>query len=250
MLKEFFYIDRDLLLMYFAQLPPEDRLTFRREYRTDLELELSLTPKIGTKRQRPDLPDSIPVALASFLGPWLEAHETIGDTVLINEHFIAREFEIGYTRLPRGILVAFPREGGRNRMRKFGGSFVILGDSANCNHQWNRPISGRSDASTMERLYAVWEDICFNRGKDTRGERGKPFRFRGGADGGREDVFQSLMDIECMVRRRCIPARLRGICRVRTRIKGRIPGQTLDHEGELSVLYPLFLERLNDEPGE
>jgi hypothetical protein len=248
-LRDYFYVDPDLLLMYFAQLPPAHRLKFRKEYRVDIDLELSLNPKLATKRQRPQLPDSIPISLAEFVGGWLEANEDTGDPQSLTGDFVAGQFEVRYTRVPLqdgpSVFVAFPAEGSRKRLAQSGDTYVILGDTSNCNHQWNRPASTHSDASALERLQWLWDDVNSHRQKDARGiEEQSSYA---GFLYGRADIFRGLINIERGAWRRLMPARFSGICRVRGWfrsddepkfcVSGTDPGQ-------LCALYPLFLTRM------
>ena len=237
--RDFFYIDDRILRMYFAQLPRKAQMSFRKKHlTTDLEFTLSPTPSMHTKRYRPELPYDASVALALHLESYLQKNEVFSDPETPTEGLVQGTFSVVYTRLAteRGddILIAFPREGIRDRLKRFGKSFYIVGDARKC---WNADGSIESHtpgASALQRLFDVWQDIEENREHDIRGfktpEKGYLWH-----SGGRRNVFSSLCLIEYEFMDKCFPANLKGILKTKTRF--------VDDHQELWALYPIILER-------
>lgn len=54
---DFYYVDEQLLRMYFTLIPEADQATFRsRAFTNQPAFEIGLQPKIQTTRYRPELP--------------------------------------------------------------------------------------------------------------------------------------------------------------------------------------------------
>src|SRR5258708_24723048 len=76
-MRDFFYIDEQLLRMYFTQLPGRERAKFKLDVFVNTpDFELGLSPKVKVERYRPELPDEARVALALFM----EEHLTKGES--------------------------------------------------------------------------------------------------------------------------------------------------------------------------
>src|SRR2546430_12305347 len=114
MFRNFFYIDTDWLRMAFTQLPDREKMAFKHKFRLDFEVELSLTPNITAKKDRPELPEDTSVALVLLIEKYLRKKAKLGNPENLTGEFIEGDFCVRYKRIPgRGddIFFALPTYG-------------------------------------------------------------------------------------------------------------------------------------------
>ena len=223
--------------MCFTQLPSKTKVSFRNDYRVNVELELALTPRIKTVREHPEIPEDTSVALALFIEKFIRGNESVGSPETLEGAFIQGDFNVRYKRIPGGrddIFLAFPKEKARTRIKRLGKSYQIIGESSYCNGGWSRPVSPKASESVLERLISVRDDIWRSKHTDVDGSEAQSdfseFTF------GRDQMFAAMTGLESTESPRCMEGWFRGLCRVRTRFGHQ--------HSELCILYPLFLERI------
>lgn len=195
-MRDFIYIDEQILRMYYTELPKKEQLKFRKGYsRTDIEVILSLPPQIKTKEFRPELPYDAAVALSLFLEDYIRADHQMGNLDTLEGEFVEGVMGARYATIKSkegdDILVAFPQEGIPECIKNLGKSYFLVGDARKYWSARDYPLKEPPGPSALRRLADVFGymqqaipfDICGLR---------PPRNHYGGISGGRAINYTTL----------------------------------------------------------
>lgn len=237
-LRDFYYVDDQMVAMYFTQLPKKARERFHNEYGMIVQpkLEASLTPSIETSRDKLEAPYNTVIAQLKYVEEYIRAHEPLGTIETLQGRFIEGTAVVRCASVttPRGgLLFAFPTEGAYARLEQFRKSYTILGDLDKCWYGVSRPPDKTPDGSTLSRITSVWDYIAMEKSRSNEGVI-RPAPYSEHADR-RAGVLKALLYMERHLGDSALERRFSGIMRIRERFT--------DGTQEHVVLYPLYLEQ-------
>lgn len=237
MLRDFYYVDDQMVQMYFTQLPHKTRERFHKEYSMIVQpkFKASFNPAIETSRDKLDAPYDTVIAQLQYVEEHIREHETLGTIETLQGRFIDGTLVVRCASVttPRGsLLFAFPTEGSYARKEQLTKSYTLLGDLDKCSYAVGRPPDKTPDSSTLSRITSVWNYICMEKSRSNEGVI-TPSLYTEFA-GRRSDVLRALLYMEDHLADSALERRFGGIVKVRERFT--------DGTQEHVVLYPLYLE--------
>lgn len=237
-LRDFYYVDDQLVQIYFTQLPRTVREQFHQDYGSTAELGLkaSWPPSIETKRTKLEAPYSTVIAQLMYVEDQLKASEQVGSLETPRGRFIEGVFSVRYASVRSesgGIFFVYAAEGSSARKAKYGKSFTILGDLSKCWFALGRPPERTPDESTLRRLVGIYDGIRTSKQINASGGNMRPHY--GGFSDGKEGVLKALKFMELYVRDSAVDGTFHGLLIIRDKF--------VDDTAEHYVLYPIYLER-------
>lgn len=234
--KDFYYIDEQLLRMYYTQLPEATQAKFRSRALTNTPMfTLSLSPKFDFGRYRPELPFELRVALALFMEAEIRKLYEVSALESITSKFIVGTFRPlhGVVALPKmlPILVAYPEDGIGAELSRHHRSFVVLGEAAFCWRAWQfKPEHSVADF-VFSRLLDIFQNYRTEKANDVT-DTGEDILYDL-RPGGQDDYLDKLMSILDEYRKHLKCNTFRGMFIRRQVLHNKL--------GVVAVLYPLFL---------
>jgi len=235
-LRDYYYVDDQMVDMYFTQLPHKARARFHQEYGMIVQpkFKASFSPSFESSRDKLEAPYNKVIAQLHYVEEHIRATETLGTLKTLQGKFISDSLNVKCASVttPRGaLLFAFPAEGAEARRERFARSYTLLGDLDKCMHAMGRPPDKTPDSSTLSRVTSVWDYIYMEKSKSNAG-RIRPSPYLEHTDR-RPGVVRALFYMEKHLNDSS-ERTFSGIMKVRE----RFTVGTQEHV----VLYPLYLE--------
>jgi len=238
LLREFYYVDYQMVEMFFTQLPKKARERFHNEYGMIVQpkFKASVLPSVESSRDKLGAPYDSTIAQLRYVEEYIRANETLGDVEKLQGRFIEGTVVVRYASVttPTGsnLLFAFPKEVIYERKEQFMKSYTILGDIDKCWYSSGSPPEKTPDDSTLSRIVSVWDNILIEKSRPDKGVI-RPALYTEFTDR-RQGVLRALQYMEQHLENFALERTFSGIMKVRE----RFTGETHEHV----VLYPLYLE--------
>src|SRR5260370_24108697 len=235
--RDFYYVDEQLLRMYYSQLSEATQAKFRnRAFTDEPSFSIGLQPKIDFGRYRAQLPFDMRIALALFMETELRKQYKISTLENITSKFVDGSFHAlhGSVALPKllPIFVAYPEEGISTDLKQHKRSFVVLGEATFCWRAWQFEPNHSVADSVFSRLLDMFWNVRTEKANDVTG-KGDDILYNL-RPGGQDDYLDKLTSILDEYRTHLKRDTLRGLFIVRQTLNTKL--------GVVAVLYPLFLE--------
>lgn len=239
--KDFYYVDEQLLRMYYTQLPEAVQAEFRSRAFTDTpKFTLALSPKFDLERYRPELPFEMRVALALFMGAEIRKRYQVSTLRSIKSKFVEGTFTAlhGVVALPKMLpfLLLYPEAGITAELEYHHKSFVILGEATFAWRAWQFVPEHSPADSVFSRLSDIFGNVLTEKANDVTGTGADvPYHLRPGGQADYLDKLIYMLEVE--YRRNLKRDTFAGMFVVRQILRTR--------RDMVAILYPLFLQRLN-----
>src|SRR5579864_833175 len=237
--KDFYYVDEQLLRMYYTQLPEAAQAEFRsRAFIGTPTFTLGLSPKFDFERYRPELPFESRIALALFMEAEIRKRYEVSTLDKIKSKFIEGTFHAlhGAVAVPKllPIVVAYPEDGIATELARHHRSFIVLGEATFCWRAWQFEPEHSAADSVFSRLLDMFQNFRTEKANDVT-DTGEdiPYHLR---PGGQDDYLDKLMSILDEYRKHLKRDTFSGMFVLRQTLHTKL--------GVVVVLYPLFLQRL------